>query len=683
MRLPLASGGGLVYASPMRQPSFVLLLAVACAGPRPPTVAATTTPEPAPTPAPAPAPVPAPSPASGYSGHGGESVAPEIIAKYAAAPLPYAVTANIQKLIDLRGSGGGLVTSRGDRMVFSWAISGVNQVWRQDGPMKFPIQLTGGEDATRVVDISPDDSFVLVSRDRGGEENPGLYLLPIDGGPLVEIQHKPKVQTGAAFISDDSKHIYYLANDTEPRTYTLYRWERATGKREAIYSETGLWYVTDKLGDRLLITKLKSNVDTEIWELDLATRKISPLLGQGEADYYSAGYGARPGTLLVRTDKLSDMQRLYEHKDGKLTPISPEMPHEVDRFAIDDARTKIYYEINRDGLSELRVLDARTLKPVALPRLPEAENVSASAITRNGRFVNLTVDGSRLPPTTVTYDWKQRKTITWRVPATPEVDVSKFARATLEHFPARDGTKIPMFVRRPAGCAEPCPVIVDYHGGPEAQATGGWNRTAQMYVDAGFVVVEPNVRGSAGYGKKWLDSDNAARRLEVITDVEDCAKFIREAWAVNGKAPKIGVMGGSYGGYVTLFAMTYFAGAYDAGVSNVGISNLVTFLQNTAPYRRAVRISEYGDPEKDHEALVKLSPVTHIEKIKAPLLIIQGVNDPRVPVGEALLIHDALTSRGIDTGLILFGDEGHGAQKRGNVALTIGHTIAFFEKHLK
>jgi dipeptidyl aminopeptidase/acylaminoacyl peptidase len=129
--------------------------------------------------------------------------------------------------------------------------------------------------------------------------------------------------------------------------------------------------------------------------------------------------------------------------------------------------------------------------------------------------------------------------------------------------------------------------------------------------------------------------------------------------------------------------MTYFAGSYDAGVSVVGIGNLLTFLENTAPYRRALRTPEYGDPDKDRDALIKLSPMTYIDRVKAPLLIIQGVNDPRVPVGEALAMHDALASRGVDAGLILFADEGHGSAKRSNKALEVGHTIAFFEKHLK
>jgi dipeptidyl aminopeptidase/acylaminoacyl peptidase len=266
------------------------------------------------------------------------------------------------------------------------------------------------------------------------------------------------------------------------------------------------------------------------------------------------------------------------------------------------------------------------------------------------------------------------------------VDPTRFAAATLESYPARDGTPIPMFVRRPAACAAaaaPCPVIVHFHGGPEGQSRPGFSPVWQLFVDAGFVVVEPNVRGSTGYGQAWLDADNGPKRLQVVTDIEDAALFVREAWAKNGTAPKVGVYGGSYGGYSALMGMTRFAGAYDAGVSSVGIANLLTFLENTAPYRRQLRISEYGDPVVDRDALVQLSPTSWVQQLKAPLMIIQGANDPRVPVGEALLMHDAARSRGVPVELMIFADEGHGASSRANQALQWGHVLRFFRQHLQ
>jgi dipeptidyl aminopeptidase/acylaminoacyl peptidase len=300
------------------------------------------------------------------------------------------------------------------------------------------------------------------------------------------------------------------------------------------------------------------------------------------------------------------------------------------------------------------------------------------------------VETAKAPRASYVYDWQTETLTQWVVPSVPEVDTARFAATRLEHFPARDGAEVPMFVRYPARCApeapptgDPCPVVVEFHGGPEGQARPRFSPIDQLMVEAGFIHVEPNVRGSDGYGKSWLQADDGPKRLQVITDIEDCGRYWREKATRGGKAPKVGITGGSYGGYSTLVGMTMFAGAYDAGVAVVAISDLRTFLKNTAPYRRALRISEYGDPEKDAEALRQLSPMTYLERVKAPLLLIQGVNDPRAPVGEALQIHEALKKRGVASELILLEGEGHGSSRRASQVLQYGHAQRFLEQHLK
>ncbi|MBA3459222.1 MAG: S9 family peptidase [Deltaproteobacteria bacterium] len=586
-------------------------------------------------------------------------------------------------MLDVRGAGGGLLTSKGDRMVFSTRVTGTSQIWRQDGAMKYAIQLTGGEDRTSPVALTRDDKWIVVSRDVGGQENPGLYVMSIEGGPLKLIQHAPKVQTSLQFVAEDGKSLYYRANDKVADSYAIYRYDLATEKKELVFDQPGLWSVADHRGDTWLLNRDLGSTQQEIYQYELSSKKLTPLLGQGEVEEYDVSFGAKPGQVLVRTNKLGQFQRVYSLEGGKLTPITPDVKFDVESFAIDEARKRIYYNTNEDGYARLAVLDARTLKPLALPALPRADNVYVAGLTKNGRFVGLAYDSANQVPQAIVFDWQTKKSTTWRTASTPEIDTTRFTPVTLEFYPARDGTRIPMFVRRATNCAGPCPVIVEFHGGPEGQSTAGFSGYAQLYVEAGFTLVQPNVRGSSGYGKAWLHADDGPKRLQVVSDIEDAAKFIRASFGKDGKAPKIGISGGSYGGYSVLMGMTYFAGAYDAGVTNVGISNLTTFLMNTAPYRRILRISEYGDPVKDKEALVQLSPVTHIAKIKAPLMIIQGVNDPRVPVGEAMQIYRELEKRKIPGSMMLFADEGHGAAKRGNIVMTIGHTIAFFEKHLK
>jgi dipeptidyl aminopeptidase/acylaminoacyl peptidase len=634
-----------------------------------------------------------------YSGLGADSVSPEIVAKFAPQPLDPQFTRSIQAMLDVRSPGLGLIAPKGDKLYFGWRITGTPQVFRLDRPMGFPVQMTGGEDRTGVLAITPDGKTLVLTRDVGGQENPGLYLQSTSGGPLTRVFHAPKVQAFLDFVSDDGRELYFHANDVAPDGYAIYRYDIASGSRTLVWGEKGRWEIADHKGSgasqKLLLVNGKSNFAQEVVEFEPASGRRTPLLGQGEDAQFVPRYAAQPGELLVVTNKFRDFRALYRWKIGSDASqksfrevLAPAM--DVADFSIDHARKHVYAQTNDAGYARLVVLDASTYARVSLPLPASAEQAYAGAPSEDGRFVTIGIQTPQAPRTSYVYDWQKKTMTQWLVPSAPEVDLSTFVPARLSSYPAKDGTKIPMVVRVPKGCApgentasDPCPVIVLFHGGPEAQARPGFSPYQQFFVDAGYILVEPNVRGSDGYGKRWLDADNGAKRLEVIGDIEDAGTYVRAQFARNGKAPRVGVMGGSYGGYATLVAMTMFAGTYDAGASIVGISNLASFLRNTAPYRRAVRIAEYGDPDRDAEALRKLSPVTYLDRAKAPLLIIQGVNDPRVPVGEAIQMHDMLEKRGVASPLILFPDEGHGAARRSNTVLELGHVLKFFDENLK
>jgi len=629
-----------------------------------------------------------------YSGHGAGSIPAEIVKKYAPPQLDPAVSARIQMMLDLRAPGLGLVSPDGKKLFFGWSITGTPQVWRLDGPKSFPIQMTGGEERTGVQTVTPDGRFLILSRDKGGQEDPGIYVQPVEGGPVRLVQHKPGARAFYSFITNDSKYLYFAANDIKPDSYAIYRYDLTTGQRDLLFSEPGLWEIADHREEKdrtiLLLSKATGALSAEFFEWDTQGKTLKPLFGQGEKIEYAARYAAQPDEILVQTNKLGEFRRLYRWTAaGGLKPVTPEMNMDVSGFEIDQARKHVYFSLNDRGFTRLRVLDGQTLKPVSFPEMKDADHVFVGSISRDGRFVTFGVETARSPLAAYVYDWQTGQMTQWIIPSAPEVDTTRFAVARLETYPARDGTKIPMFIRYPARCApeastsgEPCPVVVEFHGGPEGQATPGFSPYAQLFIDAGFVFAEPNVRGSDGYGKTWLEADNGAKRLNIITDIEDAGKYMRSRFTRNGKVPKVAVAGGSYGGYSSLIAMTMFAGTYDAGVSIVGISNLMTFLQNTAPYRRALRTSEYGDPEKDAEALRKLSPVTYLDRVKDPLLLIQGVDDPRVPAGEAVQIQQSLESRGVPSKLILIEGEGHGAARRSGLAIMLGHTLRFLEEHL-
>ena len=261
------------------------------------------------------------------------------------------------------------------------------------------------------------------------------------------------------------------------------------------------------------------------------------------------------------------------------------------------------------------------------------------------------------------------------------IDPAWFSQPELIHYKSFDGTEIPAFLSLPAGRRQgPIPFIVDVHGGPEGQFRPYFNRHFQYLLLNGYGLLAPNVRGSAGYGRPYLDADNYKKRLDSVKDLAWGVKhLIDEGMTTPGQ---VGVKGGSYGGYMTLAAMTEYPDLFAAGIDQIGIANFETFLANTASYRRDLRASEYGPPE-DVEFLRSISPIHKVDQIEGALFVVHGENDPRVPVSEARQILGALTDRGVPVDSLIFPDEGHGISKLSNRLIYYRRMVEFFDKHLK
>lgn len=623
-----------------------------------------------------------------YKGHGSDSVSAETLKKYAPPALNPVMTNKLKKMFDVTAPGMGLLSPDKKTLFFTWRVTGISHVWKIDGPQKFPVQLTSGSDAVSLKDIAPNGKFLIISKDSNGEENPGIYKLDLATGQITELYRKAKVQTRFDFITKDSNTIYFTANDTKPDSYNIYKMDLSSGEKTLVYEGSGYWGIADQKDDgkELLFYKATGSKTSEYYTYDQAAKKLEPVIGVDEKGEFEVSFGAKKGEYLVQTPK-EEFKKLYLFVPAKSKDLKPltdkNLKFDVSGFSIDEKRTRIVYNVNRDGYTELYAMNAKTFKPIALPKFKNADHVFAGKTTLDSSVTMVGVISAQTPRVSYSYNWNTKQMTQWVLPSAPEVDLKSFAVAELINYETRDGVKIPMFVRFPKGCKEKtCPIVVHFHGGPEGQSEAGFSPMAQAFVNEGFIFAEPNVRGSDGYGKTWIDMDNGPKREAVITDIEDAATWMKKNWARNGITPKIGVMGWSYGGYATLMAMSRFAGAYNTGVALVGMSDLVSFLNNTAPYRRILRITEYGDPVKDKESLIKLSPITYVDQVKDPLMIIQGANDPRVPAGEAIQIHETLQKKKIASELIIFADEGHGSSKKENQVLEIGHMIEFFKKNL-
>lgn len=625
-------------------------------------------------------------PSSSYQGFGAGSVSPEKIQKFAPKLNRPDLLRQVQQNLDVRTPGLGLISPDGKSLNFSWSVTGYSQIWQVSSPLSFPSQLTGGEGQTGLVGQTRDGKWLLVSRDFKGEEFPGLYLLPRKGGALVEIQRTPKVQTYFQFVSSDDQWVYFTANDVDPESYALHRWNLASQKKETVFSEKGNWSVMDyDQKDQILLTKNLSNVAREIYLFNLKSKKLEPLIVGKEAHDVELLFTESANTYLALTNQGRDFKAVFKFSDGKYSLLREEAGSDIDSMSFNRQKNKLSLSVNKQGYTNPLVFSWPQMKAISFPAFDKtADQVYLGSWSEDGDSVTVGVVSYNSPRKNYIYNFKTQKATEWVRGSQPEVDLSQAARAKLIQVPARDGASIPTFAYVPQACEKKlCPVVIHFHGGPEAQSTPGFNRLALLFNDRGFIYLEPNVRGSSGYGKAYLDADNAEKRLNVVSDIADLAVFAKKQYSMNSATPKVGVMGWSYGGYSTLLAMTQFAGSYDAGVSLVGISNLVSFLQNTAPYRRKLRVAEYGDPETQKEILLKLSPATYVDQLQAPLLIIQGVNDPRVPVGEAVQMQEKLAAKNKPVELVLFADEGHGSASRNNQATELALTIDFFIRKLQ
>ena len=331
-----------------------------------------------------------------------------------------------------------------------------------------------------------------------------------------------------------------------------------------------------------------------------------------------------------------------------------------------------------DGATSLAMHDAvgRHRYDVPLP----APGVASAVWSAGSRYVVAALVAPTVPGDVLVLDARSGvvRTVVSAAEEAPDGLVQRLVEPTSHLVATRDGERIPCFVYRPTH--PDGSVVMHIHGGPEAQAERVWNPVVQALVAAGHTVLVPNVRGSTGYGKRWYSLDDVRLRLESVADLADLRAWVG---SLGCDAERVALYGGSYGGYMVLAGLTMQPELWAAGVSIVGISSLVTFLENTSAYRRAVREREYGSLENDRDFLTDASPLTYLEQLRRPLFLIHGANDPRVPLSESEQIKAALDAKGVPGTLLVYGDEGHGLARRGNRLDAYPQALAFLAEHLR
>ena len=546
----------------------------------------------------------------------------------------------------------------------------------------------------------PGERTVVVSHDDGGNERKQLSLLrlPLPAGPagladLEPLVHDPRYMHLLADVS--AGRICYLTNRRDGVRFDAVLRDLATGTEETAFaSEGGIHEAVASPDGRWLAVGVPSALanSDQILLVDLTQPpgpgRLRALTGAGEhASQERLQWLPGSDGLIASTNRNREFTAIarYSLAAESWTWLITDEERDLAGWLSPDG-SLILVERNDDGASVLTLHDGATGAPLRDVPLPAAGCVTAIRLpdprwSPDGRAIAMSIAAADMPGDVLLAD-----------PATARVRAltssarylggSAAALPEAHQIPAPDGELVPCLVYRSEDAADPGlaeSAVLVIHGGPESQAKRDFNPLVQALAAAGHTVLAPNVRGSVGYGKRWYSADDVTLRLESVADLA----------AIHAYLPKLGVdparaalYGGSYGGYMVLAGLAFQPELWAAGVDIVGISSLVTFLENTSAYRRAQREREYGSLEHDRDFLLAASPLTRIDAIRAPLFIIHGANDPRVPLSEAEQLHAALTARGQECELLVYPDEGHGLAKRANKLDAYPKALAFLARHL-
>jgi dipeptidyl aminopeptidase/acylaminoacyl peptidase len=576
------------------------------------------------------------------------------------------------------------ISEDGKVLFFQSSMSGVGQLYRISGE-RWPKQLTFFKDGIDFYSLSHNSRWAIVGAGVGGNEQSQLILISAETGRAEQLTDKPDVQFGRPIWSPHDTKIYYRTNQQNGKDFHVYEMDVVTRETRPIVEKEGYNgpMALSLDGKKLVHYTYYSSTNDDLYLIDLATSSSDYLTPHEENAIYDGFVFSADGSIGYLICDANDdhitRRATMDLATKEITFIDQDSQWEVEDLVLSPDRTKMAWVTNEEGYAAVHLMDLTTNKELPVP--PMKGMYSGGSFSGDTKIVFSFSSPAKAPDCWV-WDWStgQLKQFTFSTYA--GIDPSIFIDPELIKFKSFDGMEIPAFLYLPPAYSEgnPVPFIIYAHGGPESQFRPNFIRNFQYFLANGFGVMAVNPRGSSGYGQEYTLMDNYKNRLKSVQDYEYANRFLREAGYA--KPDKIAVMGGSYGGYMVLACLTENPDLWAAGVNSVGIANYISFLQNTKPYRRALREAEYG-PLSDPEFLASISPINKVDKIVAPLLIIHGENDPRVPVGEARQIAKAIGDRGGVVDTLIFPDEGHGTSKRSNVMIDYRRRVDFLKKHLQ
>ncbi|MDC0332826.1 alpha/beta fold hydrolase [Gammaproteobacteria bacterium] len=608
--------------------------------------------------------------------------------------IPNSIKEDLSKFQNVRSAAFRGFNNQNEGLFISTRFGNVSQLHLVKSPGAARNQITYFQEPIGSVAMHPTQSSIAFTMDRGGSEYSQIYLLDPksastqmltdgvsrNGGPLWS-NSGDRIAFQSTKRNGSSNDVWVMSIDDPQNTKLI------------LESPDGSWWGAvdwTEDDDKVLIQNYISIANSKAYIVDLNTQKKTLLLGKKDAPSVNSAlaFDKDDKGIFFITNQYGEFNQLayYNIATSEVTVISKEISWDVDGFSISEDSKKAAFVVNENGYSSLYLLNPKSFAFKKVTSLPIGL-IGSMQFSKDNRSLGLTLNTYQSPSDTYVLDLQYSslrygKLTRWTYSEVGGLDTSKFVEPELIHYESFDGRKIPAFIYAKK-TGSPQPVIISIHGGPEGQARPSFSSTYQLWMaNLGAAVITPNVRGSDGYGKEYLSLDNGFKREDSVKDIGALLDWIKTQPHLDSS--RVAVYGGSYGGYMVLASAVHYSDRLKAAVDIVGISNFVTFLKNTKDYRRDLRRVEYGDErDPDMEAFLQnISPNNNVDQIQVPMFVVQGENDPRVPVTEAEQVVKSLRNNGKKVWYMNALNEGHGYRKKENRDIYQQAVILFLKENL-
>lgn len=573
----------------------------------------------------------------------------------------------------------------GKRVAFRTTISGAPQLWVVDAAGGWPTQITFGESVT-FHEWSPAGQWLIYGSDRGGNEREGYYLISPDGTKERELLPPTEAFRVFGQFTRDGRRIVYATTERNGRDFDIHLLDIESGKdREIFRGRLGLYAASFRPdGGAVLLTEARGEDANDLMLFDLATTRLDTLFHPADRASYDNFAWTRDGRgFYLATNQDGEHAALAFYEVAGRSLVYVERPEsEVEAVALSGEDRYLAWTTNEGGYSALHLRDLRSNKLIRAPDLPRG--VYGITWARSAPVLSITVSSAQVPGDI--WSWNvEAGALTRATQSTAAgLDLSRMVLPEHHSFRARDGVLLHGLLYLPPGLpndARP-PVLLSVHGGPTSQARPTFEPVRQYLLTRGIAVLDLNYRGSTGYGKSFARLNDRRLREKELYDLEDAVRWLESTGRVDAK--RVALMGGSYGGYLTMAGLARLPQLWRAGVALVGVSDWVNALQGASPQLKASDRIEYGDIDDpaDREFFRSISPITQVANVRVPVMVVHGANDPRDPVTESDLYVRKIREQGGTVEYLRYPDEGHSVRKLSNRIIMGRRIAAFLERQL-